>query len=153
MALRTRKICEYPCVPLGARGHGVTAATPIFGSLVNPSDPYMLHSPFPWLMLAPVAVSVLHGSAAGLTSTALLSGLAYWQAASADDVPASLANWAIGGALATLIVGQIRDWVRRRTGKLAERAEDLQNQFERSEGSRHSIQLSRAKLEDRVGGE
>jgi hypothetical protein len=128
----------------------ITAAAPVLGSLVNPADPYMLHSPFPWLMLAPLAVALQHGLWAGLTSTAILSGLAGWQAMSAGAVPASFASWSIGCALTALIAGQIRDSVRGRTEKLAERADHLQDRLERSERSRHLVQLSHAKLEERV---
>lgn len=128
----------------------ITAAAPVLGSLVNPADPYMLHSPFPWLMLAPLAVALQHGLWAGLLSSAVLSGLAGWQAISAGSVPAPFASWSIGCALTALIAGQIRDSVRGRTDKLAERADHLQDWLERSERSRHLIQLSHAKLEERV---
>src|SRR3954466_12764348 len=103
----------------------ITAAAPVLGSLVNPADPYLLHSPFPWLMLAPLAVALQHGLWAGLTSSVVLSGLAAWQALSSGSIPASFTSWSIGCGLTALIAGQIRDSVRGRTDKLAESADHL----------------------------
>jgi hypothetical protein len=80
-----------------------TAAAPVLGSLVNPADPYMLHSPFPWLMLAPLAVALQHGLWAGLTSSVLLSGLAGWQAMSSGSIPASFASWSVGCGITAMI--------------------------------------------------
>jgi hypothetical protein len=131
----------------------ITAAAPVLGSLVNPSDPYMLHSPFPWLMLAPLAVALQHGLWAGLTSSVVLSGLAGWQALSSGPIPASFASWSIGCGLTAMIAGQIRDSVRGRAEKLAQRAETLEDRLERSERTRHLIQLSHAKLEERVAAQ
>jgi hypothetical protein len=128
----------------------ITAAAPVLGSLVNPADPYLLHSPFPWLLLAPLAVALQHGLWAGLTSSVLLSGLAAWYALSAGTIPESFTSWSIGCGLTALIAGQIRDSVRGRTDKLTKRADHLQDRLERSERSRHLIQLSHAKLEERV---
>jgi len=78
-----------------------------------------------------VAVRVV----AGLTSTAILSGLAGWQALSLGELPASFASWSIGCGLTALIAGQIRDSVRRRAEKLAQHADHLQDRLERSERS------------------
>lgn len=128
----------------------ITAAAPVIGLFVNPADPYLLHGPFPWLMLAPLALALSHGLWAGLTSMALLSGLAGWEALSAGTVTASFARWSIGCGLTVLIAGQIRDWVRERRDKLATRADHLQDQLGQSERSRPSVQRSHAKLEARV---
>jgi hypothetical protein len=128
----------------------ITAAAPVLGSLADPSDPYLLHSPFPWLLLAPLAVALQHGLWGGLVSSALLSGAAAFQTMSDGALPAEFASWSIGCALVALIAGQIRDTVRGRAQQLAERADSLQDRLERSERTRHLIQLSHAKLEERV---
>lgn len=128
----------------------ITAAAPILGSLVNPDDPYLLKGAFPWLLLAPLAVGLQHGLWAGLFSSALLCAGALWQSLSTGTIPPEFSSWCIGCGLVALVAGQVRDSVRARSEQLRQRADELQDRLERSERTRHVIQLSHAKLAERV---
>ena len=129
----------------------ITAAAPVVGSLVAPGDAYLLRAPFPWLVLAPLLVALQHGLWAGLCSSALLSSGALWYVMAVAAVPATtLASWSMGSVLVAIIAGQLRDSARARSQNLEQRSEELQDRLERSERSRHLIQLSHAKLVERV---
>ena len=128
----------------------ITVSAPILGSLVVPADPYLLRAPFPWLALAPVFVALQHGVWAGLFSSMLLCGGAVWHSLSNGALPASFASWGIGCVVLAAIAGQFRDSLRAKVALNEQRAEDLQDRLERSERTRHVIQLSHAKLAERV---
>ncbi|HKU40668.1 MAG TPA: GAF domain-containing protein [Polyangiales bacterium] len=129
----------------------ITAAAPVIGSLVAPSDAYLLKAPFPWLVLAPLLVALQHGMWGGLASAVLLSAGALWYVMALGSVGVTtLASWSIGNVLVAIIAGQLRDSARARSQSLEQRGEELQDRLERSERTRHLIQLSHAKLAERV---
>jgi hypothetical protein len=129
----------------------ITAAAPVLGSLIAPGDAYLLRAPFPWVALAPLLVALQHGLWAGLISALLLSGGAIWYVMALATVPAAtLGSWSLGCVLLAVIAGQLRDTARARSRDIEQRSEELRDRLERSERTRHLIQLSHAKLVERI---
>ena len=62
----------------------ITAALPIFGLWLRPTDPFFLHADFPWLVLAPLLPALRYGfvygfgSALGLVLLIALGWRAHW---------------------------------------------------------------------------
>src|SRR3569832_2346036 len=55
----------------------VTLLLPVLGLWRNPQDPFFLQSSFPWMVLAPLIISLRYGFAHGLGSAVVLNLLMY----------------------------------------------------------------------------
>lgn len=113
----------------------LTLFAPLIGSLLDSSDPFFIHTAFPWLWFGPLLVALRYGVALALSSASLVALL--WFVSSVGglvtgDFPL---HYMLGGALITLIAGQFSTvWSTRlrRSDQLSRHASERFEQLSRA---------------------
>lgn len=132
----------------------VTLLIPVIGLLANSKDPLFLHSPFPWLMFAPLLAGARYGFFYGFSSAlgCILLTAAEWHylipGGAGFPYQASL-----GFVLSGMLAGEFTDTWLRRLGRM-QAVSDYQstrlNEFTRSY---HLLKTSHDRLEERLAGQ
>ena len=129
---------------------GITLLAPTFGTLLDSSDPFFLHSPFPWLWFGPLLVALRYGITKALTSVLLLAFIWFglsWNGLTEDNFPL---NSMLGGVLMALIAGQFSSvWSNRlrRSDQLSHHATERIDQLSRAY---FMVRLSHDRLEQNL---
>jgi hypothetical protein len=140
----------------------VTVAFPAFGYALRPSDPFLLQASFPWLVLAPLLCGVQHGLALALGSAALLffgacihTDPAAWLGAEALDLALlePLYPWGTGCLLMALIAGHFGDRFRSASVRFRAESEASSQRLTRLTRMHGVMQLSHARLQERLAAE
>jgi len=129
----------------------LTLLLPALGLWRHPHDPFFLHASFPWLLLAPLLLSLRYGFAQGLGSATVLC-LLMWVLLRTGRLgiahyPASLS---LGLLLCVMLAGEFCDMWHRRLHRLNALNHYQRTQVERFTRSYHILRLSHAQLERRV---
>ncbi len=112
-------------IKAGATPGGFAEAVLLTGGMLavgwafDPHDPFLLQHPFPWMIFAPLLITLRHGSAAGATSALMLDGalVGSWRV-HALGVEAFPAEPALAIFALSMLAGQFSDVWRRRTRQL-----------------------------------
>ncbi|MEM7376263.1 MAG: PelD GGDEF domain-containing protein [Pseudomonadota bacterium] len=128
-------------------------AVPMVGALLTPHDPFFNEASFPWGALAPLVISLRHGSAKGLITAAALTGL---NALTVDSIWMQDATFsreiALGYFLIALIGGVWSDSYRHRLDAELVRADYQSQRLDDFAQNYHALRISHDRLEYRLAG-
>lgn len=129
----------------------VTLLLPALGLWQHPHDPFFLHAGFPWLVLAPLIISLRYGFAHGLGSAVALCLLLYGLARRGHPaVPSFPGGLALGLFLVAMVAGEFCDMWHRRLHRLSELSQYHQVLMQKFSRSYHLLAMSHDRLERRV---
>ena len=129
----------------------ITAALPIFGLWLRPTDPFFLHADFPWLVLAPLLPALRYGfvygfgSALGLVLLIALGWRTHWL-----SVAYFPGDFVLGLLVVGMVAGEFSDlWARReaREHTVANYQRQRLDEFTRAY---HMLRVSHDRLEQRL---
>jgi len=134
-----------------SEGLVVTFLLPVLGFWRNPHDPFFLQSSFPWLLLAPLTLSLRYGFAQGLGSATVLCLMMYGFLRAgllgSEHYPGSIS---LGLLLVAMLAGEFCDMWHRRLHRLSALNFYQRTLVEKFTRSYHMLSLSHAQLERRV---
>lgn len=129
----------------------ITLLLPGLGLWLRPQDPFFLHASFPWLVLAPLLLSLRYGFAQGLGCATVLSLLMLVCSRAGQlgvrEFPIGLA---LGLILIAMLAGEFCDMWHRRLHRLNELNHHHHTLVQKFTRSYHLLSLSHAQLERRV---
>lgn len=129
----------------------ISTLVPLASHELRPSDPFWLDGSQPWLMLLPFLSGAQSGVAHGLMSAAVVSGMAFTHELTlGHGSHPLLASWSIGCFIVGALAGQFRDVGERRRAALREQAAQLSESLQRAQRMATTLQLSHARLEERL---
>jgi len=128
----------------------LTLALPLVGYLARVPDPFFVHAAFPWLVLVAILVGAEHGLWAASLTAGLWCAGAWGYALATGGSLEGLRSWSIGCCFVALITGWFRDRAELRGQQLSARAEVAEARQQQSARSQRVLQLSHARLEERL---
>ncbi|NKF20916.1 PelD GGDEF domain-containing protein [Solimonas marina] len=133
---------------------GLTLLIPVIGLLFHRADPMFVQGPFPWLILAPLAVGMrygfLQGFVSGIATVLLLA--AGWRFSAVHTLHDFPVEYALAALITGAIAGEFADGWLRRLGRmqiLLDYRSSRQSEFTRSY---HLLKVSHDQLEERLAG-
>ncbi|MBO3276566.1 PelD GGDEF domain-containing protein [Pseudomonas schmalbachii] len=119
----------------------------------TPEDPLLVKAPFPWVILAPLLISMRYGFVRGLSSAALLVATLLVLRASGLSTYAQLpASFIVGVLLCAMLVGEFRDLWGRRLERLDLANNYRQLRLDEFTRAHHVLRISHDRLEQRIAG-
>jgi hypothetical protein len=129
----------------------VTLLLPGLGLWTHPQDPFFLHASFPWLVLAPLILSLRYGFASGLGSAAALSLLMYVLfRLGRPEIASFPGSLALGLLFIAMLAGEFCDMWHRRLHRLNELNNHHHLLVQKFTRSYQLLALSHERLEKRV---
>lgn len=131
----------------------ITGAIPAAAFFVNPTDPFLLESDFPWIILAPILLGCRYGFAHGFGSAlVLVAGLGMsWHFGYLPTAifPTSLS---LGLIFTGIVTGEFGQFCLRRHDQHVARYNYLQTRFDEFSRVYQVLKVSHARLEQQVAG-
>ncbi len=131
----------------------VTFLTLAVSWLTHPDDPFLLGAGFPWLLLAPLFLSLRHGFAFGFVAAlfiiALLTGARRFDMIGVDVFPSS---WVLGMLIVTMLAGEFSDLWQRRLGRVELENAQRDRRMEEFTRSYHLLKVSHDQLVEQLAG-
>lgn len=127
---------------------------PAIGYSLDASDPFFMDYRFPWLILAPVLISLRHGFVCGMTSSALLvSVVSVCFYLERPEVPFFPKEMIIGMLLLTVISAEFRESWARKIALLDHQYNHLKVRMDKFARSYHLIKGSHYQLEQHLASQ
>jgi polysaccharide biosynthesis protein PelD len=114
---------------------------------LSPSDPFLLHAAFPWLLFAPVLLALRYGALPGLGSIALLCALWVVQREAGLVRPEPPTLHLTGALLMTLICGEFAGLWEARVGRAETSLRYVQEKLDRLTRQHYLLLTSHQRLE------
>jgi hypothetical protein len=130
----------------------LTGILPAVGYEVNATDPFYLNNRFPWLMLAPLLISLRYGFIFGMSSAvSLISLLALGRYLDWPIVPVFPVERAVGMILITMIAAEFQDISRQKLQQLQHKYHYLKLRMDEFSRTYHVLKGSHSLLEQQTG--
>lgn len=122
------------------------------GYWISPDDPLMVHSSFPWTVMAPLLLGMRYGFMRGLVSAVLLilALIAYHRFG--GHYPEMPASFIVGVLVSGMLVGEFRDIWERRLERLDLANDYRQLRLDEFTRAHYILRISHDRLEQRVAG-
>jgi hypothetical protein len=132
---------------------GLTLAVPAIGYAARVPDPFFVHAAFPWLALVALLIGAQYGVVLAMLATGLASAAALAHAVGTGGSLEGLRIWSVGCMLVALVAGWFRDQGEARRRQLGGRALEAEERSQRLRRVHRVLQLSHARLEERLVAE
>ena len=129
---------------------GLTLAVPVIGYVARVPDPFFVHAAFPWLALVALLIGAQHGVVPALLAAGLTSAGGLAHAVATGGNLEGLRTWSVGCILVALVTGWFRDQAEARREQLAARMLEAERRSQRLWRAHRVLQLSQARLEERL---
>jgi polysaccharide biosynthesis protein PelD len=129
----------------------LTLLLPSIGYAIDSTDPFYLNTKFPWLIFAPILISLRYGFRLGISNTCLLIAiLVLGKSLSWHTIPYFPVEMIVGMLLATLMTAEFHELWQKKLHPLQRQHSHLKLRMEKFSRSYHILKGSHSKLEKQL---